>query len=364
MRARNYFFFSIDLDAISSRITVLILTCLLIVGFSMTVGTLPAHAQGITGVISSMTKSDEAEKTETDAQVTDDEEDANRDPEADEAEGTGLLQDVDEFVDEAVAARDVFKSILKEIPTIHDTMLSTLQAEGEERGLRWIPAALIDIAIAVALGLLASSLLARWGRRQFVSMYRADVYSRSDKIIYLFLRALLMIVGVVLFFVVAVLVYLTIGTGLEAANETAMVVLGVVSVFMCLRIVFMNLLAPDAGSHRLLKLTNQEAGGLYRALLLGSGVSLAAIAFCLWMERLGLSEDAHKIALIAASALSMLILIGISVVYRKVIARLIRGELGTEAPVWRRVLANVWHFVAIFYFVVAWSISAVRILLD
>ena len=364
MYARNFQFYAFDPDTISSRIAALFLACFLIAGFSVTAGTLPANAQGITGVISSMTKSDAAENTETNAQVTDDEDAAGGDPESDDGEGTGLLQDVDEFVDEAVAARDVFKSILKEIPTIHDTMLSTLQAEGEERGLRWIPAALIDIVIAVALGLLASTLLARWGRRQFASMYRADVYSRSDKIIYLFLRALLMIVGVALFFAVAVVVYLTIGTGLEAANETAMVVLGVVSVFMCLRIVFLNLLAPDAESHRLLELTNQEAGSLYRALLLGSGVSLTAIAFCLWMERLGLSADAHKIALIAASALSMLILIGISIVYRKVIARLIRGELGAEAPVWRRVLANIWHFIAIFYFVVAWGISAVRILLD
>ncbi|MEM9631039.1 MAG: mechanosensitive ion channel domain-containing protein [Pseudomonadota bacterium] len=348
----------------SSWVKAYLLAIFLAFAFSVTGVSGQAQAQGITGVISGMTSSSDTEAPKAENQVAEDVKDANSDPDSEAGEGAGILQDVDEFVDEAVAARDVFKSILKEIPTIHDTMLTTLQAEGEDRGLSWIPEALLDIVVAVVLGLAASSLLARWGRRQFASMYRADVFSRSDKIIYLYLRALLMIVGVVLFFAIAVVVYLMIGTGLEAANKTALVVLGVVSVFMCIRIVFLNLLAPDAESHRLLKLSDQEANSLYRALLVGTGVSLVAIAFCLWMERLGLSEEAHKIALIAASALSMLILIGISIIYRKVIARLIRGEDGNAAPVWRKVLANIWHFIAIFYFLVAWGISAVRILLD
>ena len=323
---------------------------------------IPAQSQGITSVISSVSSSGKTAETETDGD-TPGAESSETNPDEDE-EGTGLLEALDEFTDEAVDARDVFKSILKEIPIIHDTMLATLQEEGEGRGLSWIRAALIDIAISVAFGFGATTLLSRWGRRQFANMYRADVYSRSDKIIYLFLRAILMIVGVVLFFVVAALIYLVVGTGIEAANETAMVVFGMVAMFLALRIIWRNLLAPDAETHRLIKLSTEEAQGLYRTLLVGTGVSLVAIGFCLWMERLGLSEDAHKIALIGASALSMIILSGIAIAYRKVISRLIRGEDAERAPVWRRVLAGSWHFIAVFYFIIAWGISAVRILLD
>jgi moderate conductance mechanosensitive channel len=322
----------------------------------------PAQSQGITGIVSGLASSEKAPDAEANGSATATEP-QSEDPD-DNEEGTGLLESLDEFADEAVDARDVLKSILKEIPVIHGTILSTLQAEGEGRGLSWIHTALIDIAISIVFGFVASALLARWGRRQFASMYRADAYARSDKIIYLFLRAILLIVCVALFFAISAIVYLLVGTGLEAANETAMVVFGVVSVFLSVRIIWLNLLAPDAESHRLLKLSNEEAQGLYRTLLVGTGVSLTAIAFCLWMERLGLSEEAHKVALIGASALSMFILSGIAIAYRRVISRLICGENAEEAPLWRRVLAGSWHFIAVIYFVIAWAISAVRILLD
>lgn len=223
---------------------------------------------------------------------------------------------------------------------------------------------LVDILIAVVLGLVACALVNRWGRRQFASWYQPDATTRADKIIYLYARAILMFVGVGLFFAVSAGVFLLVGTGIDASNKTALVVVGTMAVFLALRVVWLNVLAPDAESHRLLALSNQEATGLYRTLLVGSAISLAAVAFCLWMERLGLSSDVHKLALIAASALSMVILSGIAIVYRRVIARLIRGKNGAEAPIWRRVLASGWHFVAVAYFFLAWGISAVRILLD
>ncbi|MEC9471913.1 MAG: mechanosensitive ion channel domain-containing protein, partial [Pseudomonadota bacterium] len=279
-------------------------------------------------------------------------------------EGANLLQTVDEFTEDAVEARDVLKSIVQKIPEIQDVMVETLRAQGGERGLNWMSSTLVDILIAVVLGLVASSLVNRWGRRQFASWYQPDATTRADKIIYLYARAILMFVGVGLFFAVAAGVFLLVGTGIDASNKTALVVVGTMAVFLALRVVWLNVLAPDAESHRLLALSNQEATGLYRTLLVGSAISLAAVAFCLWMERLGLSPDIHKLALIAASALSMVILSGIAIVYRRVIARLIRGKKGAEAPIWRRVLASGWHFVAVAYFFLAWGISAVRILLD
>jgi hypothetical protein len=120
----------------------------------------------------------------------------------------GLLQALDDFGDDAVEARDVFKSIVRQIPTIHDTILATLRAKGGDNGLAWIPATLAAIGVAVFAGLVGAVLLARWGRRQFASLYEAEVFARADKIIYLYLRALLMLLGVAVFFAVSVAVYL------------------------------------------------------------------------------------------------------------------------------------------------------------
>ena len=330
-----------------------------------------AQAQGIPGLFSG--KGSTKTETGTGAPAAETTADGNAQTEtagsavapADGAgEGANLLQTVDEFTEDAVEARDVLKSIVQKIPEIQDVMVETLRAQGGERGLNWMSSTLVDILIAVVLGLVASALVNRWGRRQFASWYQPDATTRADKIIYLYARAILMFVGVGLFFAVAAGVFLLVGTGIDASNKTALVVVGTMAVFLALRVVWLNVLAPDAESHRLLALSNQEATRLYRTLLVGSAISLAAVAFCLWMERLGLSPDIHKLALIAASALSMVILSGIAIVYRRVIGRLIRGKKGAEAPIWRRVLASGWHFVAVAYFFLAWGISAVRILLD
>ncbi|MEP3045910.1 MAG: mechanosensitive ion channel domain-containing protein [Roseibium sp.] len=335
---------------------------LVVLGFSLFLlaGVETPNAQGITSVLSKVagdgaaaSESGPDSKAPVASEVAGEAED-----------GEEILESLDELSDDAVLARDALKSILTQIPTIHETMINTLREQGGDKGLRWIPEVFFDVLVSLAIGLAASALLARWGRKQFANLYRPDVYSRSDKIIYLYLRALLMIARVVLFFAVASLVYLVIGSGVEAANDTAVILFAATAFFMAVQAVWLNVLAPDAESHRLVDLTTREAKALYRSLLIGAGVSMAAIAFCLWMEQLGLSDDAHKIALIAASALSMLILVVVAVAFRKVVARLIRGEMGDEAPFWRRGLAGTWHLVAIAYLVFAFANSSVRILLD
>jgi small-conductance mechanosensitive channel len=344
------------------RVPILAVAVLSMLFVSLSAGPDYAHAQGPASLLSVVSGGSKEKVAKTTAEHT---EPASEGGGVSADEGGGaMMESMDEFADEAVRARDTLKTIVQKIPNIRAAMVETLRSQGEDQGLGWISSALIDVVIAVLFGLAASTLLARWGRRQFAGMYKPDVYTRSDKIIYLYLRAILMIAGVVLYFAVATVVYLLIGTGLEAANETALVAFSMSAAFMALRIIWMNLLAPDAESHRLVALSNREAKGLYRFLLVGSGISIGAIAFCLWMERLGLPQDIHKLALIAASGLSMVILCVIAVAYRAVIARLIRGAAGDQAPMWRRVLAAVWHLIAVIYFVIAWGISALRILLD
>jgi len=322
------------------------------------------QAQGIPGGFSKIIGTETGEAKPAGAGATKEEQTGDASAETQDDAEASVIETLEEFSDDAVEARNEFRSIIREIPTIHQTMRKLLTAHGEGRGLGWLLTALADVVIAVAVGMAGYYLLSRWGHRQFASLYRADVFTRADKIIYLYLRALLMLLGVALFFAIATVVYLIVGTGLKAANETALVVLSAVSAIMVLRVIWLTLLAPDRERHRLLALTNAEAVPLYRTLFTGSSLSLAAVAYCLWLERLGLSPEAQKIALITTSALSMVILIGIAIAFRKVIARLIRGKRGDDSPLWRKVLARLWHYLAILYLIVAWSISAVRILLD
>lgn len=312
----------------------------------------PVLAQGALGLITAQT-SKASEEAEAPAET-----------ESLAAEEAEAVKNLDDYVDEALSARDNLRSIIQQLPNFRQTALSTLRSHGENQDLSWLPATLVSVLIAVGFGLAALNLVGRWGRKQFVYLYKPDAYSRADKITYLLLRAILMAAALIVFFAVGTLIFLTIGGGTKAANQTALVVLSTTSLFLFLRIVFLNLLAPDTPTHRLVSLSDDEASGLYRSLIIGTAFSAVVFGLCLWMERLGLPQAPHKLALIFGAFTSALILSGIAIAYRKVLARLIRGADGDEAPTWRRVLAYSWHMIAVGYFFIAWAISAFRILLD
>jgi small-conductance mechanosensitive channel len=331
------------------------LALLVVLACSVTVlQPVPAFAQGALGLITAQTS-----KSSEDAETP-----AAAETESLAEEEAEAVRNLDDYVNDALSARDNLKQIISELPTFPETALATLRSHGADQALGWLPTTLFSVLIAVGFGFGALSLVARWGRKQFVYLYKPDVYTRADKITYLLLRALLMAAGLIVFFAVSSVIFLAIGGGMKAANQTALVVISTTALFLFLRIVFLNLLAPDAATHRLVSLSDDEASGLYRSLIIGTALSAVVFGLCLWMERLGLPQAPHKLALIFGAFLSALILSGIAIAYRTVIARLIRGSAGDAAPTWRRVLAYSWHLIAVGYFFIAWAISALRILLD
>lgn len=318
----------------------------------------PASAQGVLGLIGSQAA--EAETSEPGDAASD----AALALDPDELARREAAEPFEAEIETALKARDVVKSIVMEVPSFPGTMVATLRAHGPDGSLSWIFTTALGLIVAVALGLLATTFVGRWGRRQFVYLYKQDVYHRADKLSYLFLRAILMTVGLVVFISVAGLIGLFLTSDTDAGEETTFVVVSTTALFLFVRIVFLNLLAPDAPTHRLVALSNANAQGLYRLLIGATVIAAVALGLCNLMDRLGLPEDAHKLALIAAAMLSMLLLSGIAIAYRHVIGDLIRGAKGTSAALWRRILAGSWHIIAVVYFVIAWAISAIRILLD
>ncbi len=318
-----------------------------------------ANAQGALSLITAQSASGDDADAEAPQTTVEDKSLAT-----DEAES---LKSLDDYVNDVIRARNILRSTIEGLPHFHETALETLRNHGENKDLSWLPSTLIKTLISLAFGIAAMQLVARWGRQKFVYLYKPDVYHRADKLSYLFLRALLMSAGLIVFFGVSAVVFLAIGGGMRAANQTALVILSVTTLFFFLRIIFFNLLAPDSPNHRLVKLTDDEAYGLYRSLIAGTAISAFVFGLCMWMERLGLPPEPHKLALIFGAFLSALILSGIAIAYRSVIARLIRGDSEdgeAEVSMWRKVLAYSWHLIAVGYFFIAWAISAFRILLD
>ncbi|WP_208998281.1 mechanosensitive ion channel family protein [Roseibium aquae] len=334
---------------------VLLLAVGLVAGLGCANGTGAAHAQGALGVLTAQ-KDDRPAETAPQSHSA-----ASTHAAASLSERT-MLQ---EQLDMAQKARGVLLRILNEIPTFSSSITATLRAKGPDGTLGWLAGTLVSIAVAVAAGLVSMTLISRWGRAQFAHFYRATAQNREDKLGYLFFRAALMSAGLVIFVLVAGLIALFLVGGAPGGRETAFVVLSKLTFFLFIRIVFLNLLVPDTPTHRLFPLSDANASGLYRSLLLAAGIAAVMIGLCNWMERLGLPQDPHKLALIGASFLSMFLLSAIAVTYRAAIAALIQGEANKDpVPMWRRVLAGGWHIFAIVYFLMAWAISSIRLLLD
>ncbi|WP_209003576.1 mechanosensitive ion channel family protein [Labrenzia sp. CE80] len=312
-----------------------------------------ADAQGAIGILTEFSQ----DKTET---STAPEEAADADTAV-----AAETRSMDFYVARAMKARDVVKQILQSAPDLHETMGATLRSKGGHGDMGWLWATLPGAGLALLLGLACYRLVLMWGRKHFAHRYFEGVQPRADRISYLFLRALLMLAGLVVFAGVSGMILLFLNTsGPASAHQTAVVILSVTTLFLGLRIVFLNLLVPNVPSHRAFALSDADARGLYLSLIAGTAVSAVALALCTWMDKLGLPKDAHKLALIASALLSCLILSSIAVAYRKAIGALIRGEAGDAADLWRRVLSKSWHLIAVVYFLAAWAISSIRILLD
>jgi len=286
-------------------------------------------------------------------------------PEEEELTGEALTESLTTSVNDAFRMRAVIGEIIGKLPIIDQEMEDTLRSKGQNGGLVWLQKAILETGIVILFGLGAMQLAGRWGRKQFAGAYKPNVETRADKISYLLFRAVMMTVTLIAFFAAAALVVLILERGQgEAARTTTMVIVSVCMLYLFLRIVFLNILAPDAPSHRMLPLSDADASGIYRSIMAGTLVSAVVFALCIWMEQLGLNEDAHKLALMLAAVISTVILSAIAIVYYRPIRGVILGSSPDEAPAWRRLIAKLWHVAAVLYFIVAALISINRILLE
>ncbi len=271
---------------------------------------------------------------------------------------------VEGYLDRISKAQQVFSDVLLAAPNFPAAFQSAISAHDTTAGAGWVWSAVLNAIIAALLGLGALHLVDRMGRKQFAHFYEEESPHRADKISYLFLRAILMVFGLIAFVLVSGAVVLLLSGGVEISGRTSLVFLGIMALVLFVRIIVRTILAPDSPRLRLLEMSNGQAWGLYLSLLIGVAAVGVFLGFSLWMGLLGLPVRAQNLSLIAGSLVSTLILSGIAIAYRRGIGNIIRGEQGEDAPMWRDLLGRYWHVIAIAYFIVAWATTAIRMLLD
>lgn len=275
-----------------------------------------------------------------------------------------MSKDMGQTMTETFQLRGALQQILAELPSLPDSMIATLQSKSADGSLRWLWGALVVVVIAVLAGNGANLLFRRWARPLYHARFTQAPETRTEKIAYLLGRGVVMTLGTFVFFVVAWSVAVLLHEDTEAGRITVMTGVAAYASWLVARLVFFNILVPYSSQYRMLALSDEATNGLYHAIRAGVGVSILLLSICLWMSKLGLAPNAHKLALIGSGAFSMLALSAIAFHWRKDVAGAILGSAPDSTAGALQFVARIWHVLAILYFVVAFGMSAVRILLD
>jgi len=214
-------------------------------------------------------------------------------------------------------------------------------------------------------GYFVATLISRWGRQHFVHLFNAQPKDRAEKIGYLLVTGIMKSISVAGFAVAAFGVSMIFDSGEAAARHTHFIQIASVSVVWMVSILVGTLLAHGVSTHRLLDLDDEAVRMIYQYSVRAFGITTFILGMCLWMEALGLNENAHLLSLIAGLLIAALMFTALAFVIRQPVAKLIRGGSAEgKSPLLLRVLAQTWHVWAGLYFMAAWAVLAVRLLLD
>lgn len=227
----------------------------------------------------------------------------------------------------------------------------------------WLWTAFFVLAGAVAAGIAALKLFEQWANHRFLRNFDPVPGTKAEQLGFLFARALVMLGGALAFAAVGILVVLAFDVGHPGVRVTGFQGLRAVMTVLLLRVVFRGIVSPDNSAYRVVGLTDQEAGGLYRSLISVASIAYVVFALCIWMFKLGLDENAHKVLVIASILFTCLALSLIAVIFSPALSRVL-GSKGDGLPLWRRAALRLWLPLTIVYFLFAFFSSTVRTLLD
>lgn len=265
----------------------------------------------------------------------------------------------------ARAAREALVSVIAALPKFADNVGQMIAGNAEQHGVSvaW-PLHAIGLGIVfLTLGYACAHLFNVWASEHFRALFNPEPQSRAEKIAYLLIRALMMSVAVGIQAIATGVLIVGIGPEEPPFRTTMMLMLvGTVAARITI-VIFRALIAPDAPSHRLVRIHDQSAHALYRGFSAVTWLTAVVGVTCIQMDLLGVNRDAHHLMLMVSSLLAACLFATLAVRHRAALGTAILGGLEKEAGLARSLLARFWHIIAIAYFAGAWVVSAVRLLL-
>ncbi|MBL4890696.1 MAG: mechanosensitive ion channel family protein [Rhizobiaceae bacterium] len=266
----------------------------------------------------------------------------------------------------SLKVRNEVKRIIGNSKSAWQEMQVTLKKASPD-GTWWWLAKAIGIAV---FGMLVSGFVGYLFRRRYQDRmkeyYKRIPENRAEKIEGLLLRAGVIFINIAIMFVVASIIALILDYDHEPSRATIFIIITSYMSYWVLRaVIFFNIIAPDLPNHRMINIKDKDAWAFQKDWRNSMAVVIVALSFCAWMDALGLNKDVHKLFLVSAMLLAVIIFATMILRNKHAISDIILGA-GEPAskPVWRRIFSQVAPFVGIGYLTIAWIVSSVRTILD
>ena len=260
--------------------------------------------------------------------------------------------------------RDRLMAILNGASGFVGETITTLRNADSENTLIWIPLVMFFMSIHLSVGFGVERLFRSWARPHFAYMFNPVPQSRAEKIGYLLLTGALQIFSIALQILTAFTLIVVFAPEDAHIRNTEFIILGTVAAIRILIAFFRAFLAVGAPSHRMVHASDDAVENVYRALSISIIVIGTAIGMCLWMETLGLNENAHKLGLIGATLISSTLFSVFALRRRADVAGMLLGADPDAQPTWWRLFARTWHGLAVVYAAAAFCVTVIRLVLD
>ena len=242
---------------------------------------------------------------------------------------------------------------------------AALVSHGTDGTLGWVlPMLLLGLAL-FGIGALLAWLGLRWTRSYFATVVARPPANRAERLTRLFALALARAAALAALLVIALVLSAFFWPGIRAWRIT-IASFGIATAMIggC-AIAFGAALSPGEPHLRPVALADGESRRLFAHLMIAAIIAIALLAFARWMLLLGVPRPALKPAVILASLVTSTAFCLVAIVNRAPVGRLIAGlPADRPIPAWRRALARFWPLFAIAYFLLAWMVTTIRILID
>ncbi|MEM7696473.1 MAG: mechanosensitive ion channel family protein [Pseudomonadota bacterium] len=267
----------------------------------------------------------------------------------------------DTNVHERVAAlRREAGAVVGNAPRVPGQMVEALRAAGNG-SIGWVlPAGLITLA-ALVTGAIAWFFAMRFVISLGKDVEKAPKGTRAALIARDIGILIKHVATTAAFFFVATGTVLMIQPDLSPERVTASMAIWSITILLLVRGLLSAVLSPWQGAERALPFSDRLSLSLYAQLMTAGVLSTLVTFVCYWFAYFPLVETAHKLMLLIAPTVSVLLFSVVLLVHRKEISAAILGTEPRRKTV-RRFMAAVWPLLATAYLALAWALTAVGVL--